>query len=173
MAEKSIWSAAPTKRRVSFDSPEEMWNVAVQYFEWCDTNPLYKTEQLKSPERAPIEVTPGVHVPAEKVIDMPLKRAYSKVGFCVFAGIGDNYLRRMKLHSAGNTGADNDAWIDILNRIENVIFNQQYEGAAAGQLNANIVARGLGLTDKIDATNRNFDSEVKETFKIGEQEFEL
>ena len=40
---------------------------------------------------------------------------------------------------------------DIVKEIEDVIFSQKFEGAAADMLNANIIARELGLADKQQA----------------------
>ena len=45
----------------------------------------------------------------------------------------------------------------VIERIEQTVYSQKFEGAAAGLLNANIIARDLGLADrredKIDVTS--------------------
>ena len=38
---------------------------------------------------------------------------------------------------------------DIVKEIEDVIYSQKFEGAAADMLNSNIIARELGLSDKV------------------------
>ena len=38
---------------------------------------------------------------------------------------------------------------DIVKEIEDVIYSQKFEGAAADLLNSNIIARELGLSDKV------------------------
>ena len=44
-----------------------------------------------------------------------------------------------------------EGFIDITSKIENVIKTQKFVGAAADLLNANIIARDLGLTDKTES----------------------
>ena len=36
----------------------------------------------------------------------------------------------------------------VTTRVRQIIYNQKFEGAASGFLNANIIARDLGLADK-------------------------
>ena len=43
---------------------------------------------------------------------------------------------------------DDKKYSHIIARIENLIYTYKFEGAAAGQLNPNIIARDLGLADK-------------------------
>jgi hypothetical protein len=60
------------------------------------------------------------------------------------------YFRDFKESELGKT---ND-FSQIIARIENVIYSQKFTAAAAGLLNANIIARELGLADKQDVTNK-------------------
>lgn len=169
--EKQIWEVAAKPRR-TFDSPEHMWQFALKYFKWCDDNPLYRAEQIKKPI-GQITIVAGVAVHPETMVDIPLKRAYTKSGFCLFAGVAQNYLRNMRSKDTqqGYTTDENREWMEVLNRIDDAIFTQQYEGGASGQLNANIVSRGIGLVDKTESETKIV--EVKEVFRIGGQEFEL
>jgi hypothetical protein len=43
----------------------------------------------------------------------------------------------------------------VITRIEKIIYNQKFTGAASGFLNPNIIARDLGLTDKVESNNKN------------------
>ena len=43
----------------------------------------------------------------------------------------------------------NKDFIGITTQIKKVIYSQKFEGAAADMLNANIIARELGLSDKV------------------------
>ncbi len=167
--ETSIWKIAASPRR-HFDSPEEMWDKALAYFKWCEDNPLYKTEQMKSPDKTPITIdenTPSV--PSERLIEIPLKRAFTWAAFSIFCGVSQGYFRKIK--SEGPVDEARKLWLEVVYRIDDAIFTQQYEGGASGQLNAAIVARGIGLVDKtqVDATV----TEKKQVFKIGNQVFEL
>ena len=73
------------------------------------------------------------HTQIEKV------RAFTQSGLCSFLSISpqtfDNYGKRQD-------------FLEIYSRVKNLIFSQKFENAAAGQLNANIIARDLGLADK-------------------------
>ena len=42
----------------------------------------------------------------------------------------------------------------IIHKIEEIIYNQKFEGAAVGIFNSNIIARDLGLSDKKDIDHR-------------------
>jgi len=46
-------------------------------------------------------------------------------------------------------------FLPITTRIREIIENQQFEGAASGFLQPNIIARKLGLTDRIDHTSKD------------------
>lgn len=167
--EVSIWSVAASPRH-NFDSPEEMWQKALNYFKWCENNPLYKTEQMKNPDKTPIVIdseTPVV--PAERLIEIPLKRAFTWAGLSLFVGVGQGYFRKIK--SIGEVNETSKPWLEVVSRIDSAIYTQQYEGGAAGQLNASIVARGIGLVDKTETKVET--TEVRKVFKIGNQEFEL
>ena len=115
-------------------TPEDLWNEAVDYFEWVESNPLYE-EQLFAYQGK---------VTRESVYKM---RAMTITGFCVFADI------TLKTFENYKNDENNKDYFHIVTRIENIIRSQKFEGAAAELLNPNIIARELGLADKkeIDA----------------------
>ncbi|MFC0183379.1 terminase small subunit [Pseudarcicella hirudinis] len=39
-------------------------------------------------------------------------------------------------------------FLEVITRIEEIVYVQKFEGAAVGAFNANIIARDLGLADK-------------------------
>jgi hypothetical protein len=45
---------------------------------------------------------------------------------------------------------DSKDFMPIITRIKEIIYNQKFSGAAAGFFNANIIARDLGLSDKVN-----------------------
>src|SRR3954463_5727431 len=125
--------AAYNGRPKIFETPEELWLKACDYFEWCDGNPLESYEwNGKDPVKCELEKM----------------RAYTVKGFCCFANIDEQTL--------ANYGT-NDNYKDffgVVTRIRDVIYCQKFEGAAAGLLNPNIIARDLGLVDRkeVDAS---------------------
>ena len=65
-------------------------------------------------------------------------RAFSIEGFCIFADIArQTFLNYSK----------EEDFLEVTTRIREIIENQQFDGAASGFLNANIIARKLGLAD--------------------------
>ena len=68
-------------------------------------------------------------------------RAMTITGFCLFADISDttweNYCKEKD-------------FIAVTKWIKDVIYSQKFEGAAAGLLNSNIIARDLGLKEKTE-----------------------
>jgi hypothetical protein len=47
-----------------------------------------------------------------------------------------------------NEWRNQDDYSEVITRAEEVIYSQKFAGAAADLLNANIIARDLGLTDR-------------------------
>lgn len=116
-------------------TPEGLWKEAVDYFNWIEDNPL-KEEKLFSFQG---EVTKES---ADKM------RAMTIMGFCLFADICEKTFANYR---------DNKDFIQVITRIEKVIYSQKFEGAAADLLNPNIIARDLGLKDKSEIRNINED----------------
>jgi hypothetical protein len=109
-----------------FSTPKILWDSACEYFEWVENNPLWENK---------VSQYQGVPV------DMPVAkmRAMTQEGLYLFLGISKQAWFNYK---------DNEDFIDIISQIENVIKSQKFAGAAADLLNANIIARDLGLSDK-------------------------
>jgi hypothetical protein len=102
----------------------EFADKANEYFSWCIDNPL--KEEI-------------VHGKDSKIIKLNKMRPFTIEGLCNFMDISVqcflNYEKR-------------DGFIEITTRVRQIIYNQKFEGAAAGFLNTNIIARDLGLVEK-------------------------
>lgn len=112
-----------------FETPKILMEAANEYFEWCLSNPLYETI-----------------IQSGKKWEVPKMRAMTITGLCIFLDISedtfDNY-----------SNPENESYKDFLGittRIREIIKTQKFEGAAAGFLNANIIARDLGLKEKTE-----------------------
>ena len=106
-------------------TPEELLKVANEYFAWCIDNPFHEEVLF--------------HYQGQVTRDKSKKlRPFSIEGFCVFADIA----RQTFL----NYSKDKD-FIEVTTRAREIIESQQFAGAASGFLNANIIARKLGLAD--------------------------
>lgn len=110
-----------------FSSPEQLWESACEYFEWCDDNPLETIEYY------------GKDATKCKV---PKMRAYTWSGLEAYLGIES--FRDYK------TDESYKDFSQVITHIGKIIYTQKFEGAAAGLLNANIISRDLGLTDKTE-----------------------
>jgi hypothetical protein len=117
-------------RTKRFTSPDAMWSAACEYFQWCEDNPL------TVPDR-------------QGKIEAP--RPFSLHGLCLYLNCNQAYFRQLKKTCS-------EDFLAIIDRIEMVIFVQQFEGAAVGIFNQRIIARKLGLTTK---TERKKSAEVK------------
>lgn len=115
-----------------FSLPEILWESACEYFEWCDNNPLLEDTIQK------IKIN-GV---GEEIRHEPLPkmRAYTWEGLELFLDIGS--LREYK------TNPDYKDFSQVISRIERIMYNQKFTGAASGFFNPSIIARDLGLADK-------------------------
>ena len=115
-------------------TPEEFWDKAVEYFEWCKANPWLKHEAIKSGQNC------------GELVQVPCERPYSIGGLCVFANISQvtflNY----------STKEGYETYFTICSHIKDIIDKQHFEGGMIGAYNANIVTRKLGLKENIDTT---------------------
>jgi len=74
-------------------------------------------------------------------------RAFTKKGLATRLGITLNHLNKMS-----DKGPE---WEQACQLIDQVIDTQQFEGAAAGLLNASLVTRSLGLAEKTEHTGKD------------------
>jgi len=113
-----------------YQKPEDLLNEAIEYFKYCDDNPWYKKEAIKSGQMA------------GEILSIPTQRPYTVEGFCLFAGIS---LKGFKNY--GNLDSHKDFFL-VYTYIREVIDLNQLEGASVGAYNPNIIARKLSLVDK-------------------------
>lgn len=110
-----------------FETADALQDACLQYFDWNEKNPLWKDTL----------VTFQGFAKHEPIAQM---RAMTIGALCMFIGVG------------------HDTWIEwrnsrsdlskVIKWAESVIYRQKFEGASADLLNANIIARDLGLADK-------------------------
>jgi hypothetical protein len=118
-----------------FESPELLWEVACEYFEWCESNPLLESK--------PMVVSIGNNQGSSvEMTEIPKMRAFTWSGLELYIDI-----HRLRDYKTNEKYKD---FSPVIEQIEKVIYDQKFTGAAAGFLNPNIIARDLGLVDKID-----------------------
>jgi hypothetical protein len=121
-------SAGPKPK---FDHPDALWAACLEYFEWNTQNPLHEAKAF-------------AYEGAVTVQAMPVMRAMTIGGLCLFLDVEQRTWRDWR-----DTRPD---LLPVITRAEEVIRTQKFEGASAGLLNANIIARDLGLADKQEHT---------------------
>lgn len=134
LAGNEFWKARSKHGRDKiFETPEMLWEACCEYFQWTHDNPLLEEKLFHFQ---------GV-VTRESVSKM---RAMTISGLCIFLGISqktwDVYAKRKD-------------FLGVTGQVKEIIKTQKFEGAAADMLNANIIARDLGLRDKQDLTIAN------------------
>lgn len=120
------WEARSTHgRNPIFESHESMWDAAVQYFSWVEDNPLYERKSFQFQGEIVTD-------------DVPKMRAMTINGLCIYLDISEdtfaNYSKK-------------EDFLGVTSKIRSIIYDQKFSGAAADLLNANIIARDLGLKD--------------------------
>lgn len=108
-----------------FNSPEELWNAAVEYFEWVEDNPL---------EEEKVFHAQGIITKAT----VTKMRAMTVQGLCLYLDIDEQTLANYE---------KKEDFFGIVKQIKSVIYEQKFTGAAADLLNPNIISRDLGLSD--------------------------
>jgi hypothetical protein len=149
-----FWEARSSHgRNPKFESPEALWAACCEYFEWVEANPLYEVKAFAFQGVVTQESLPKI-------------RAMTISGLCIFLDI---------TRQTWGTFRAIEGFSDITTRAEEIIYDQKFSGAAADLLNANIIARDLGLKeqsqvedvtpDKGDRDKRR--SRIKELFSRG------
>lgn len=116
-------------RPLKFETPEQLWEAARAYFEWAESTPLQEEVAMGSKD-GPVKIT------------LSKMRALTLKAMCLYIDLSwdrfDDYRKR-------------PAFKEVCQRIDDVIFTQKFEGAAAGLLQPNIIMRDLGLVEKTQA----------------------
>lgn len=124
-----------------FKDADQMMEDCCSYFEWVEENPLQEARAVSFQGVTEIEYIPKM-------------RAMTIGGLCVYLGIGmstwDDYRKK-------------DGFSGVVGDIEEIIRDQKFTGAAADMLNANIIARDLGLRDKKDIDHSSTDGSMSTT----------
>ncbi len=141
-------------RDTLFKSPKLLWDAALEYFQHVEENPL-KEVQLVSYQ--------GITEQEE----VPKQRPFTMKGLCLYLGCSESYFKVFKVTYGGK---DKEAFLTVITQIEDTIYNQKFEGAAAGFFSTLIIARDLGLADKtetkVESTNVNITPTAEEAKKI-------
>lgn len=128
-------------RDAIFSAPEVMLEACQEYFQWVEDNPLKEQKVFNGKDGI-------VYGEVNKM------RAMTIAGLCIFLGIDQTTWREY-----GNK----QDFSSVVTHVEQVIRSQKFAGAAADLLNANIIARDLGLSDRQEVTGKDGEKLIPET----------
>lgn len=117
-----------------FETAEELWAECLEYFKWCQDNPLQAEEIVRSKHGA-------------ERISVSKLRAYSITGLCAYLG-----MTTVTWYEWAKTKPE---FSNIILRAEETIRSQKFEGASAELLNPGFIARDLGMVDRKDVTTKD------------------
>ena len=106
----------------------DLLQAAASYFAWAEDYPLTEEKVHFSKEG---------HVSRA---DLAKARPFTLKGFAAYTGLREADLKAFRDYG--------DDWAAALDRVEEIIYTQQYEHAAAGLMNSTLISRALGLADK-------------------------
>lgn len=125
-----FWKARSTHgRKPIFANPDDLKAACLEYIDWVEANPLYATELVTYQGKSTLE-------------SVPKMRPMTLSGLCIFLDIDRVTWREYDKR---------EAFTSVTTCVEEIIRTQKFEGAASGFLNPNIIARDLGLVDKIES----------------------
>lgn len=113
-------------RKPIFGNPEILWDACCEYFQWVEENPLKEAQAF-------------AYQGSVTVHELSKMRAMTVAGLCIFLDISQETWGDYR---------EREGFSDVAMRADEIIRTQKFEGASAGLLNANIIARDLGLADK-------------------------
>ncbi len=120
-------------RNPIFKTPAQLWKACVEYFDWAEANPLLEEKLFHF--QGDVQTT-----------TINKMRAMTLDGLTLFLDISDDTWRNYK---------DKEDFLEVISKAEKIIKNQKFAGAAADMLNANIIARDLGLKDNHELTGKD------------------
>lgn len=143
---KSKQSRKPSKSwyRPVFATPESLLSAAIDYMQWVADTPMIEPRLVSNQ---------GEH----ELMELPKMRAASQSGFCLHAKLAVRTYQDYKTL---------DQFRDVCSTIDEMIRTQKFEGGAAGLLNAVIISRDLGLTEKTSSEISGPDGEPVSVFNF-------
>ena len=123
----AFWKARSSHgRQPIFADASQLWDACVEYFEWVEQHPLYEAKAFAYKGRVELKRVPKM-------------RAMTISGLCIFL---DMTLQTWTQYRA------RQGFADITQRVDEIIRTQKFEGAAAGLLDANLIAREMAMLER-------------------------
>jgi hypothetical protein len=138
-----------------FATPDLLWQSALEYFNHTDSRKWVKKDWVGKDAHE-----------VERETETP----YTLSGLWLYIDCSKGFWWNFKETLKVKEDKESKDFIDVITRIENIIYTQKIEGAAVGAFNANIVSMELGLKQQtestVTATNINADLSKEDIERI-------
>ncbi len=134
-----MYYAKVTQQRKLYVQPEAFLKDACEYFVWCESHPLQEEQVAFHKIKDGVGEDAREHIQVSRAGKARM-RPFTRMGLATHLGIP---VSRLSGYTARGGG-----WAEAMEMIEQIIYTQKFEGAAAGLLNATIISRDLGLAEK-------------------------
>lgn len=114
-----------------------MLEAAYEYFQWCEDNPLIEVDFRNTKN--------GL-----KKVELPKMRAFTIEGLTCYLNVNKVYFNQFEDGLRGKRDELSKDFSKVITHVRGIIYRQKFEGAAAGLLNAKIIARDLGLQESTE-----------------------
>ena len=121
------WEVVAGGVNVQIVTAKDLWEAALIYFQWCDSNPVQKPELIRS------------GADAGNVVYVPIPRPYTLGGLCIHLNITKEYM-----YSAAKSDIKNDFFF-VANKLLEIIHTQKLEYTYTGIYSQVVAAKELGL----------------------------
>jgi len=139
-----------------FASPELMLEAFEEYCSHVEKNPFYEVEKGQGNTSKVVAGFDenGNPVLKDNVLKMPKMKPFTLEGVSLFFGAHKEYLLSFE-RDLKKTDPQREGFLQVINIIKDTVRTQKFSGAAAGFFKENIIARDLGLADRVNSENVN------------------
>lgn len=143
MDNREHWQIINSGGRVLTNTPEQLWNAAMDYFKWTDEHPITAKRALTTGKEA------------GKQVQQEYKRPYSIKAMCLHCNISERYIKDIQ-----ESHTKDSEWYMVMEKILMVIYTQNLEGAMVDLYNPMMVSKVLNLGSGVDDTDRTVRVEI-------------
>ena len=118
-------------------TPQALWDLACLYFQGENQDTMVKKDFIRSGESA------------GAIVELETTRPFSWVSFDLF--LLYHGIKTSVFNIRTNKDGKFPEFQEVVQRIEHVIYEQKFDGAAIGGYNPQLIIRDLGLSEKVDA----------------------
>jgi len=135
-------------KNITYNTAQKLMSACEDYFKWVYAHPLVDERAVSYKNEV-------------KKIKLNRLRAMSISALCLYLGI-----TRKKWSSL----RDDKKFEEVCEKVQAIIYDQKFTGAAADLFNVNVITRDIGLADKFEHTGK--DGEAIEYKNLSDDQLE-